>query len=85
MIPEPLEFIVDHDGSYHFAHASQPYKTAIHINNLAWRWAKVDESRARVTITLDGRTVVYDRVAVGLHGEWICVLRIGKPSDEDAD
>ena len=83
MIPEPIEFTVDHDGSYHFAHESMPFKTVIDIHNLPFRWVKLDESRGRVTIALDGRKVIYERTATGLHGEWICVLRIGTLDDAE--
>jgi hypothetical protein len=85
MIPEPIEFTIDDDGSHHFARECLPFKTVIDIHALPFRsWLKIDESRARVTMMLDGRTVVYERTATGLHGEWICVLRIGQV-EEDAD
>jgi hypothetical protein len=82
MIPEPIQFIIDENGDYHFAGDCQPLKTVIDIHNLPFRWVRFDETRKRVTIELDDKVVVYDRVAVGLHGEWICVLRIGRHSDD---
>jgi hypothetical protein len=81
MIPEPIEFTVDREGNYHLAHECQPFVTVIDIHSLPFRWVKLDESKARITITLDDRTLVYDRRGVGLHGEWICVLRIGPVDD----
>jgi hypothetical protein len=76
MIPEPIQFIQDNDGSMHFATDAQPLKTIIDIHSLSYRWIEVHAGKASVTITLDGKTVAYDRVAFGPHGEWICALRM---------
>ena len=76
MAYEPIVFIQDSDGSIHFESDALPYKTIIDIHSLPFRWVHLDEGRGQVTITLDGRTVVYERTAIGLHGEWLCKLRI---------
>lgn len=78
MLPEPIQFTQDHNGSYHFASEAQPLHTVIDIANLAFPFIKPDKSRGTVEITLDGRRVIYDRTGIDPHGRWICVLRIGK-------
>jgi len=75
VIPEPIIFTVDPDGTHHFATQALPWRTALVIRWLAFRpWIKVDEQAATVTITLDSRTATYKRRGYGLHGEWICDL-----------
>lgn len=82
---EPIEFAQFPDGSIHFLDdTTLPAKTVIDVHNLPFGWVKLDESRARVTITLDGRVVIYDRFGVGIHGEWLCRLRQGGPNAEPA-
>lgn len=86
MLSEPIEFTQDHDGSWHFANEAQPIKTVIDPHGLKFLWIKANGSRGIVEITLDGKTVIYDRIGTDPHGHWICVLRIGKQNaDASAD
>ena len=75
VIPEPIIFTVDPDGTHHFATKSLPERTVIEIELLKYSWGKVDEKAATVTITLDGRTVIYKRRGYDFHGRWICDLQ----------
>ena len=75
MIPEPLIFIADEDGIPQFiSEWSLPSRTIIDVSNLLFRgWIVVDDSAVRIMI--GEKTVVYERVGYGIHGEWICDLR----------
>jgi hypothetical protein len=76
MIPEPLQFKRDADGAYHWATEVPPIKTVIDPRAGVFMWIKC--SGDTVTVELDGKSVVYHRIAFGPHGEWICSLMIGE-------
>lgn len=75
MICEPIALTRDLEGNFHFAEYGLPLKTVIDTHNLAFgSWMRI--SRHSVIIELDGREVIYDRVAVTPEGHWICRLRV---------
>jgi hypothetical protein len=75
VIPEPIIFTVDPDGTHHFATQALPWRSTIDLQLVKFApYIKVDEQAATVTITLDSRTATYKRRGYGLHGEWICDL-----------
>ena len=76
MICEPIPLVRDDEGHFHFApDEGLPLKTVIDIHNLPFgQWMKL--SRWSIIIELEGREVIYDRVAVTPEGHWICRLRI---------
>jgi hypothetical protein len=75
--PEPIVFTIDSDRNFHFAYECQPLRTV--IDSEAVRdapWVCMDDTGV-VTITLDGKTIIYDRSGSDLHGNWVCDLRVG--------
>ena len=76
MICEPIALVRDNDGEFHFApDEGLPLKTIVDSHNLPFgQWMKIH--RHSIIIELDGRTVIYDRIAVTPEGHWICRLRI---------
>ena len=77
MMPEPFILDIGRDGIPHFACGSTaPTRTVIDIQNTPIRpWIDVNFGRAQITLDIDGKRWVYECVAVGLHGEWICDLQ----------
>lgn len=73
MICEPIVFQYGNDDEFHFPD-SLPLKTTVDIHNLMGMWMKTD--RGALIITLDGRTVTYDRIGFTPEGHWVCRLRI---------
>lgn len=74
---EPIVFTADANGT-HFAAESQPLRTIIDPTAaIDAPWLGIDDETGVVTITLDGKTVTYDRIGHDIHGNWICDLRIG--------
>ncbi len=78
MIPEPLQFNRDESGIWHWAETA-PLKTVIDPRAGVHSWIVVHGTTA--TIKLDGKTIIYDRIAIGPHGEWICALRMNGDGD----
>jgi hypothetical protein len=77
--PEPIVFTIDGDGNTHFRDESQPLQTVIDPTGaIDAPWLDMDDETGIVTITLDGKTVIYDRSGVDIHGNWICDLRVGQ-------
>lgn len=71
---EPIQLTRDDDGVFHWA-ASPPLKTVVDMHNIPFGgWFK--RSRNYFTIELDGREVIYERVAVTPEGNWICTLKV---------
>ena len=71
---EPIPLTRDNDGKFHFA-GELPLKTIIDMHNIPFgAWFKRD--RNFFTIELDGREVIYERVAVTPEGNWICTLKV---------
>lgn len=72
---EPIALTRDDDGNFHFA-GELPLRTVVDMHNIPFgAWFR--RGRGKFTIELDGREVVYERVAVTPEGNWICKLRAG--------
>lgn len=75
MICEPLILTKDADGEWHFSPEGLPARTVIDTFNLPFRpWAK--RERGKLTIELDGREAIYDRIGYTPEGHWVCQLRV---------
>lgn len=79
MIPEPLIIVTDSNGNPHpqfLPGWEPPARTWVQVDQLAYRgWIIVDG--LHVKILFGEKTVIYERIGFGLHGEWICDLRSG--------
>lgn len=79
MIPEPLIIVTDADGNPQFLPEWEPpFRTWIDVHGLAYRGWIVIEAPL-VKILFGEKTVVYERIGFGLHGEWICDLKSTAP------
>lgn len=76
MICEPIALVRDNDGNFHFHEdGGLPLNTVIDMHNMPFgRWVQL--MRQSVIFELDGREVVYERIAVTPEGYWICRLKI---------
>ncbi len=73
LLPEPLVFYQDDDGTPHFASTNRPLRTIIDVQNLPWAtWVRYDELARTVTVQVDGETLVYRKVGADIHGAWVC-------------
>lgn len=83
MIVETLLFTTDKDGGRHFANDYRPRWMVIDRQGLPWgKWLEVDDVTKTITITLDGESVVYRRVAKDIHDRWVCE-RVGGDAHDD--
>jgi hypothetical protein len=73
LAPEPVALTLDSSGDWHFASNYQPFRTVIDVQKLpVGSWIRIDSHLGVLAITLDGKTVTYERVAISLNDEWIC-------------
>ena len=71
---EPIQLTRDDDGTFHWA-APPPPKTVVDMHNIPFgAWFR--RNRNYFVIELDGREVIYERIAVTPEGNWICALKV---------
>lgn len=79
---EAIPLIEDNDGNLHWACERVPPFTLVDVHLLPFgQWLKIEEGLGRITITLDGKVVVYERIGRDLHGHWLCGLTRSYPDD----